>query len=83
MIKCVYGLRVCKNLRYLKKAKGLTRRRLAGIMDVNVKTLDSYIGDRATPPFPALILACSYFGYPLDIIVKIDLAEKDFSGARA
>ncbi len=63
-----------KNIRYLRKSKGLTQSELADKIGVNRAVLGSYEEDRAAPKLPALQALAHYFETDLD-----ELLDHDFS----
>lgn len=64
------------NLRYLRKAKGLTQDQMADKIGVNRAMIGSYEEGRAVPKVAALQDIAHYFGVSLDALVGSNLCLK-------
>jgi transcriptional regulator with XRE-family HTH domain len=65
-----------QNIKYLRKAKGLTQDQLADKIGVNRAMIGSYEEGRATPKLSAMSTLAHYFGVTLDALVTIDLSSE-------
>jgi transcriptional regulator with XRE-family HTH domain len=73
--------RIAKNLQYLRKQRGLSQEAMADELGVTRSRIGSYEENRSEPPIDTLIQLSTYFGLPIDVLVKNDLSlskEKSF-----
>lgn len=57
-----------KNIKTLRKLRGVTQQKLADAIGVNRLTISAYEKGRATPPLEKLIALKKYFVITLDIL---------------
>jgi len=67
--------RIGKNLKYLRKSKGLTQDELAKNIGVNRAMIGSYEENRAVPKLSVLKDIAYYFGISIDNLAKLKLWE--------
>ncbi len=71
---------ITKNIRYLRKLKGLTQEQLSEELQTIRSKIGSYEEGRSEPPIQMLINFSKYFKLSIDVLVKNDLTyAKDFS----
>lgn len=72
--------RVAKNLRHLRKLKGLTQEQLAEELETTRSKIGSYEEGRSDPPIHMLIQFSDFFNLPVDVLIKNDLTyAEDYS----
>jgi len=72
--------KITKNIKHLRRLKGLTQEQFADELKVSRSRIGSYEEGRSEPPISMLINLSTYFNIPIDILVKNDLTKaKDFS----
>lgn len=64
-----------KNIRHLRKIRGLTQETLAEDLCISRSRIGSYEEGRSEPPIEILIQFSEYFKIPIDILVKNDLRK--------
>ncbi|MEM7038306.1 MAG: LexA family transcriptional regulator, partial [Bacteroidota bacterium] len=64
-----------KNIRYLRKQKGLTQEGLAKGIDVTRSVIGAYEEGRAEPKIKTMQRMVEFFGITLDQLIDVDLAE--------
>lgn len=71
---------VAKNIRHLRKLKGLTQEGLSEDLKVTRSRISSYEENRSAPTIEMLIKLSDYFKVPIDILLRNDLTKaKDSS----
>ncbi|WP_297690591.1 helix-turn-helix transcriptional regulator, partial [uncultured Eudoraea sp.] len=71
---------VSKNIRHLRRLKGLTQEVLAEDLSVTRSRISSYEENRSAPTIGMLIKLSDYFKVPIDILLRNDLTKaKDSS----
>ena len=71
---------VSKNIRHLRRLKGLTQEVLAEDLNVTRSRISSYEENRSAPTIEMLIKLSDYFKVPIDILLRNDLTKaKDSS----
>lgn len=71
---------VAKNIRHLRKLKGLTQETLAENLNVSRSRIGSYEEGRSAPTIEFLIQLSDFFRLPIDILLRNDLTKsKDAS----
>lgn len=71
---------IAKNIRHLRKLRGLTQEQLSEELRTTRSKIGSYEEGRSEPPIQMLINFSSYFKLPIDVLVKNDLTSaKDSS----
>ena len=71
---------VAKNIRHLRKLKGLTQEILAENLNVSRSRIGSYEEGRSAPTIEFLIQLSDFFRLPIDILLRNDLTKsKDAS----
>tara|TARA_B100000963_G_C22508332_1_gene617079 strand:+ start:275 stop:1051 length:777 start_codon:yes stop_codon:yes gene_type:complete len=71
---------ITKNIRHLRKLKGLTQEQLSEELQTTRSKIGSYEEGRSEPPIQMLINFSKYFKLPIDVLVKNDLTyAKDSS----
>ena len=71
---------VAKNIRHLRRLKGLTQEVLAEDLSVTRSRISSYEENRSAPTIDMLIKLSDYFKVPIDILLRNDLTKaKDSS----
>lgn len=71
---------IAKNIRHLRKLKGLTQEQLSEEMRITRSRISSYEEGRSDPPIDLLIEMSNYFNLPIDVLIKNDLTyATDFS----
>ena len=71
---------VSKNIRHLRRLKGLTQEVLAEDLNVTRSRISSYEENRSAPTIEMLIKLSDYFRVPIDILLRNDLTKtKDSS----
>ena len=71
---------VAKNIRHLRKLKGLTQETLAENLKVSRSRIGSYEESRSAPTIEFLIQLSDFFRLPIDILLRNDLTKsKDAS----
>jgi len=63
-----------KNIRYLRKRRGLTQKQLAEVLGVGSTVITGYEGGRINPPLEKLLILSDYFSLTIDELVAIDLS---------
>lgn len=66
---------ISKNIRHLRKLKGLTQEQLADELDISRSRIGSYEEGRSEPPIDLLIGFSDWAQLPLDVLVKNDLSR--------
>lgn len=64
-----------KNLKYLRRMKGLTQQELANHLDIRRSSIGAYEECRATPRYDTLERISDFFTVSIDLLVKEDLSE--------
>ena len=64
---------ISKNIRHLRKLKGLTQEQLADKLKINRSRIGSYEEARSEPSIETLIQISECFSLPVDILIKKDL----------
>ena len=64
---------ISKNIRHLRKLKGLTQEQLADKLKINRSRIGSYEEARSEPSIETLIHISECFSLPVDILIKKDL----------
>ena len=64
---------LAKNIKHLRKLKGVSQEFLADELKVTRSRIGSYEENRVTPPVDFLITLSEYFNLPIDILIKNDL----------
>ena len=71
---------ITKNIRHLRKLRGLTQEQLSEELGTTRSKIGSYEEGRSEPPIQMLINFSAYFKLPIDVLVKNDLTyAKDSS----
>lgn len=73
---------VGKNLKFLRKRKGLTQQELADRLGIRRSSIGAYEECRATPKYETLEKISEFFGVSIDLLVKEELSQlatDDFS----
>lgn len=71
---------IAKNIRHLRKLKGLTQEALSEDLKVTRSRISSYEENRSAPTIEMLIKLADYFKVPIDILLRNDLSKaKDSS----
>lgn len=71
---------IAKNIRHLRRLKGLTQEVLAEDLSVTRSRISSYEENRSAPAIDMLIKLSDYFKVPIDILLRNDLTKaKDSS----
>lgn len=66
---------IAKNIRHLRKLKGLTQEQLSEELQTTRSKIGSYEEGRSDPPISMLIDFSNFFKLPIDILVKNDLTS--------
>ena len=78
-----------KNLKFLRKKKGLTQQQLADHLGVRRASIGAYEEGRATPRYDTLERVSDFFQVSIDLLIKENLSElsdedfEDFQNAKA
>lgn len=64
-----------KNLKYLRKQKGLTQQELANHLDIRRSSIGAYEECRATPKYETLERISDFFEVSIDLLVKEDISH--------
>lgn len=64
-----------KNLKYLRKLKGLTQQELANYLEIRRSSIGAYEECRATPKYETLEKISDYFDVSIDMLVKEDVSQ--------
>lgn len=64
---------ISKNIRHLRSLKGLTQEQLAEELSITRSRVSSYEEGRSEPSIELLIKLSSYYGLPIDVLIKNDL----------
>ena len=64
-----------KNIRHLRRLRGMSQELLAAELDITRARLGAYEESRSEPPLHLLIKISEFFKLPVDIIVKNDLTK--------
>ncbi|WP_222845965.1 helix-turn-helix transcriptional regulator, partial [Flavilitoribacter nigricans] len=64
-----------KNLRALRKARGLSQNEMADLLDVTSGTISNYEQGTSNPDIPKLLYISTFFNVSIDDILKIDLSK--------
>lgn len=64
-----------KNLKYLRKLKGLTQQELANHLGIRRSSIGAYEECRATPKYETLEKISDFFATSIDILVKEDVSQ--------
>jgi transcriptional regulator with XRE-family HTH domain len=64
-----------KNLKYLRKLKGLTQQELANHLEIRRSSIGAYEECRATPKYETLEKISDFFGVSIDMLVKEDVSQ--------
>ena len=71
---------IAKNIRHLRKLKGLTQEQLSEELKTTRSKIGSYEENRSEPPIGMLIQFSMFFNLPIDVLVKNDLTyAEDYS----
>ena len=68
---------IAKNIKHLRRLKGLTQEQLAEELSISRSRIGSYEEGRSEPPIETLIDLSHYFNLPVDIIIKNNLTVSD------
>ncbi|MEZ4827439.1 MAG: helix-turn-helix domain-containing protein [Bacteroidia bacterium] len=63
-----------KNLKYLRKSKGLTQQELANHLEIRRSSIGAYEECRATPKYETLERISDFFSVSIDLLVKEDIS---------
>lgn len=66
-----------KNLKFLRKKKGLTQQELADELDIRRSSIGAYEECRATPKYETLENISEFFEVSIDLLVKEDISQLD------
>lgn len=66
--------KIQKNIRHLRRLKGLTQEQFAGEVNITRSRVSSYEEGRSEPSIAFLIIISEYFKLPIDVLVKNDLS---------
>ena len=66
---------ISKNIRHLRRLKGLTQELLAEDLKVTRSRISSYEENRSSPTIDMLIMLSDYFKIPVDILLRKDLTK--------
>jgi len=83
------SLVIDKNLKFLRKRKGLTQQELANHLGVRRASIGAYEEGRATPRYETLERVSDFFQVSIDLLIKENLSElseedfEDFQNAKA
>ena len=72
-----------KNIRHLRKQFAQTQSELADMMGKGQTTIGNWENGVSEPNVEELLLLSNYFGTPIDILVKVDLALTNWEVGRA
>ena len=64
-----------KNLKYLRKTKGLTQQELANHLGIRRSSIGAYEECRATPKYDTLEKVSDFFEVTIDLLVKEDISQ--------
>ncbi|MFK7925961.1 MAG: XRE family transcriptional regulator [Bacteroidia bacterium] len=64
-----------KNLKYLRKLKGLTQQELANHLEIRRSSIGAYEECRATPKYETLEKISDFFNVSIDMLVKEDVSQ--------
>jgi transcriptional regulator with XRE-family HTH domain len=67
-----------KNIRYLRKQTSKTQSELASLIGKGQTTIGNWENGISEPNLDELLLLSNYFDTPLDILIKIDLAQTNW-----
>ena len=70
---------ISKNIRHLRRLKGLTQEVLAEDLNVTRSRISSYEENRSAPTIEMLIKLSDYFKVPIDILLRNDLTKAKHS----
>ncbi|MBX7224581.1 MAG: helix-turn-helix domain-containing protein [Chitinophagales bacterium] len=69
-----------KNLRHLRRLRGLSQELLAAELDITRARLGAYEETRSEPPLHILIRISEFFKLPVDVLIKNDLTKSGDNG---
>lgn len=64
------------NLKYLRKATGLTQAEMSADIDIDIKAYAKYEEGRSEPTIDTLIRISEYYGITVDELVKVKIKNK-------
>ena len=67
-----------KNIRYLRKQTSKTQSELASLIGKGQTTIGNWENGISEPNLDELLLLSNYFDTPLDILIKVDLAQTNW-----
>ncbi len=67
---------ISKNIRHLRRLKGVTQEVLAEDLQVTRSRISSYEEGRSAPTIEMLIQLSDYFKLPIDILLRNDLTKQ-------
>ena len=67
---------IAKNLKFLRKNKGITQKDFSNILNMSLDTIKSIETERITPSLETLIKIRNYFNVNLDDLIFVDLENK-------
>ena len=70
---------IARNLRHLRKLKGLTQEQFADDLNISRSRIGSYEEGRSEPSIETLVIISSYFNLPIDVLVKNNLTTAEDS----
>lgn len=65
---------IAKNIKHLRKLRGLTQEQLADEVQMTRSKIGSYEEGRSDPPIDMLIQFSDFFSLPIDVLIKNDLS---------
>jgi transcriptional regulator with XRE-family HTH domain len=68
-----------KNLRYLRKQMSKTQSEIASLIKKGQTTIGNWENGISEPNLDELLVISSFFDIPLDILIKVDLAESNMA----
>ena len=64
-----------KNIRYLRRLSGETQTKLGSMFDKGQTTIGNWENSISEPNVAELLILSNFFDIPIDILIKVDLAE--------
>lgn len=71
-----------KNIRYLRKLSGETQTGLGSMFDKGQTTIGNWENGISEPNIGELLTLSNFFDIPIDILIKVDLAQTNWKQAK-